>query len=225
LKGVLFDLDGVITDTAKLHFNAWSKLAQDELGVTLQKSFENDLKGISRTDSINRILKYAKLTNKFNHKQIETLLNKKNEYYTTEANKLTKNDIFPGITNLLNELKSAGILLSIASASRNAPAVLKKIGLLNMFDAIADPQNVKHGKPAPDIFIEAAHQIGLNPEECVGLEDAPAGVQSIKSAHAIAIGIGNNAELSAADKVIPSTNNLSISLLNNVYNAKNVISK
>jgi len=203
LKGVLFDLDGVITDTAKLHFNAWSKLAQDELGVTLQKSFENDLKGISRTDSINRILKYAKLTNKFNHKQIETLLNKKNEYYTTEANKLTKNDIFPGITNLLNELKSAGILLSIASASRNAPAVLKKIGLLNMFDAIADPQNVKHGKPAPDIFIEAAHQIGLNPEECVGLEDAPAGVQSIKSAHAIAIGIGNNAELSAADKVIP----------------------
>jgi len=225
LKGVLFDLDGVITDTAKLHFKAWSKLAQDELDVTLPSSFENELKGISRTDSINKILQYAKLTNKFNSAQIETLLNKKNDYYTAEANKLTKNDIFPGITNLLNELKSSGILLSIASASRNAPAVLKKIGLLNMFDAIADPQNVKHGKPAPDIFIEAAHQIGLSPEECVGLEDAPAGVQSIKSAHAIAIGIGNNAELSAADKVIPSTNNLSISLLNNVYNAKSVISK
>lgn len=225
MKGVLFDLDGVITDTAKLHFKAWSKLAQDELDVTLPSSFENELKGISRTDSINKILQYAKLTNKFNSAQIETLLNKKNDYYTAEANKLTKNDIFPGITNLLNELKSSGILLSIASASRNAPAVLKKIGLLNMFDAIADPQNVKHGKPAPDIFIEAAHQIGLSPEECVGLEDAPAGVQSIKSAHAIAIGIGNNAELSAADKVIPSTNNLSISLLNNVYNAKSVISK
>lgn len=218
MKGVLFDLDGVITDTAKLHFKAWSKLAQDELQITLPTSFENELKGISRLDSINRILDYADLKNKFSSEQINGFLDKKNDYYTKEADKLTKDDIFPGITNLLNELKSANILLSIASASRNAPNVLKKIGLLNMFDAIADPQNVKHGKPAPDIFIEAAHQIGLQPEECVGLEDAPAGVASIKSAHEIAIGIGDSSELSAADKVIPSTSDLSISLLNDVYN-------
>ncbi|KRN98781.1 beta-phosphoglucomutase [Companilactobacillus kimchiensis] len=219
MKGVLFDLDGVITDTAQLHFKAWSAVAKNDLDISLPANFENDLKGISRTDSINRILDFAGKADQFSSAEIETMLDKKNTYYLKEMDKLDNNDIFPGITNLLDQLKQAGILLSIASASKNAPAVLTKIGLIDKFDAIADPSKVAHGKPAPDIFIEAARKINLDPHECIGLEDAAAGVQSIKSANAIAVGIGNSSVLSKADKVVPSTDYLSLSLLENVYNS------
>lgn len=220
MEGVLFDLDGIITDTAKFHFKAWKQLAQDELNITLPASFESQLKGISRMESMKLILKFANLEDNFSEKEVFQLANKKNELYLREINKLTQADILPGIENLLDALAANRILLSIASASKNAPLILEKLGLLNRFDAIANPENVANGKPAPDIFIEAAHQIGLSPEKCVGIEDAPAGVIAIKKAKAVAVGVGDDAELNEADVVVNKTSNLSYLLLVDTYDKK-----
>lgn len=217
MNGVLFDLDGVITDTAALHFKAWSKLAKDEFDVTLPDTFEDNLKGISRKDSILRILDFINNGQTYTEAQLDRLAVEKNDYYLKEINQLTAKDVLPGINDLIDHLREKKILLSIASASKNAPAVLKSIGLFDKFDAIADPAEVKHGKPAPDIFIEAARKINLKPEECVGLEDAAAGVQAINSAKAISIGIGDSKVLAAADNVVAGTGDLTVDLLENTY--------
>ena len=219
MNGVLFDLDGVITDTAALHFKAWSKLANDEFDVTLPDSFEDNLKGISRKDSILRILDFIDNGQTYTEAQLDQLAVEKNDYYLKEINQLTEKDVLPGINDLIDHLREKKVLLSIASASKNAPAVLKSIGLFDKFDAIADPAAVKHGKPAPDIFIEAARKINLKPEECVGLEDAAAGVQAINSAKAISIGIGDSKVLVAADNVVAGTGDLTVDLLENTYHA------
>lgn len=213
MQGVLFDLDGVITDTAKFHFKAWSRLAKEKLNVTLPASFESDLKGISRLDSMNRILKFAKLENKYSADEIDAMAQYKNKLYLNEISKLTQKDILPGIENLLDELAVNKIKLSVASASKNAPFILEKLGLKDQFDAIADPAKVAHGKPAPDIFIEAANRIHVDPGQCVGIEDAKAGVEAIKAAGAIAVGVGSSTDLSEADTVVASTGELTYSVL------------
>mgnify|MGYP003362164869 CR=1 FL=1 len=213
MQGVLFDLDGVITDTAKFHFKAWSRLAKEKLGVVLPASFESDLKGISRIDSMNRILKFAKMADKYSAAEVDTMAQYKNDLYLKEIGKLTQADILPGIENLLDELAANKVKLSVASASKNAPFILEKLGLRQQFDAIADPAKVAHGKPAPDIFLEAAAKINADPTQCVGIEDAKAGVQAIKAAGAIAVGVGNPSDLAEADTVVASTEELTYSVL------------
>ncbi|WP_353989748.1 beta-phosphoglucomutase [Pediococcus argentinicus] len=217
MKGVLFDLDGVITDTAKFHFKAWSKLAKDKLDVDLPASFETELKGVSRIDSMNKIIEFSGKQADFSEAEVAEMAAAKNDFYLKEIDKLTQKDILPGIENLLDALSANNILLSIASASKNAPFILKKLGLFERFDAIANPENVEHGKPAPDIFIEAANQIHVDPKECVGLEDAVAGVQAINDAKAVSVGIGNAEELNQADVVVKSTADLSYMLLDQAY--------
>lgn len=217
MKGVLFDLDGVITDTAKFHFAAWSRLAKEELDIELPSSFETELKGVSRIDSMNRILKFANKANDFSDDEVATMAAKKNGVYLKEIEKLTSKDILPGIENLLDSLSANNVLLSIASASKNAPFILKKLGLFDRFDAIANPENVANGKPAPDIFIEAARQISVDPKECVGLEDAVAGVEAINASGAVSIGIGDAQELHEADTVVPATSDLSFMLLDQTF--------
>ncbi|ANZ70511.1 beta-phosphoglucomutase [Pediococcus claussenii] len=217
MKGVLFDLDGVITDTAKFHFAAWSRLAKEELDVELPSSFETELKGVSRIDSMNRILKFANKTNDFSDDEVGIMAAKKNGVYLKEIEKLTSKDILPGIENLLDSLAANNVLLSVASASKNAPFILKKLGLFDRFDAIANPENVSNGKPAPDIFIEAAKQINVDPRECVGLEDAVAGVEAINASGAVSIGIGDAQELHEADTVVPVTSDLSFMLLDQTF--------
>ena len=217
MKGVLFDLDGVITDTAKFHFKAWSKLAKDKLDVELPASFETELKGVSRIDSMVKILEFAGKKDDFSDDQIAQMAAEKNDFYLKEIDKLTKKDILPGIENLLDSLLANNILLSVASASKNAPYILRKLGLYDSFDAIANPDNVAHGKPAPDIFIEAAKQINVDPKDCVGLEDAVAGVQAINDSGAVAVGIGDADELKDAAEVVPSTKDLSYMLLKETF--------
>ncbi len=214
MQGVLFDLDGVITDTAKFHFKAWSRLAKEKLGVTLPASFESDLKGISRIDSMNRILKFAKMENKYSADEVDAMAQYKNELYLKEIGKLTQTDIFPGIENLLDELAVNKVKLSVAS---NAPFILEKLGLREQFDAIADPAKVAHGKPAPDIFLEAAAKIDVDPTKCVGIEDAKAGVEAIKSAGAVAVGVGDSNDLKEADSVVASTEELTYSVLEQAF--------
>lgn len=217
MQGVLFDLDGVITDTARFHFKAWSRLAKEKLNVTLPASFESDLKGISRIDSMNRILKFAGMENEYTAEEVNELAQTKNELYLNEISKLTQADILPGIENLLDELAANHVKLSVASASKNAPFILEKLGLKQQFDAIANPAKVKHGKPAPDIFIEAANQIHLTPQQCVGIEDAKAGVEAIKAAGAVAVGVGDADELHEADSVVGNTSELTYSVLKQAF--------
>lgn len=220
MQGVLFDLDGVITDTAKFHFKAWSRLAQEKLAVTLPASFESDLKGISRIDSMNRILKFAGLETKYSAEEVNTMAQFKNELYLNEISKLTQKDILPGIENLLDQLAANKIKLSVASASKNAPFILEKLGLKDQFDAIADPAKVAHGKPAPDIFLEAVRKIAVEPSQCVGIEDAKAGVEAIKAAGAIAVGVGSSTDLNEADTVVANTGELTYSILEQAFGKK-----
>ncbi|WP_412988902.1 beta-phosphoglucomutase [Pediococcus siamensis] len=217
MQGVLFDLDGVITDTAKFHFKAWSRLAKEKLNVELPKSFESDLKGISRLDSMNRILKFAGLEAQYSDAEVNQFAQAKNELYLNEISKLTQADILPGIENLLDELAANGVKLSVASASKNAPFILEKLGLRQQFDAIANPAKVNHGKPAPDIFIEAANQIHVDPEQCVGIEDAKAGVEAIKAAGATAVGVGSTMDLNEADVVVADTSKLTYAVLEEAF--------
>lgn len=193
-KGVIFDLDGVITDTAKYHFIAWKNLASS-IGITLDEEFNTSLKGVSRIDSLKRILEHGNKLNDYTEDEILSLAEKKNNEYKGLLESLTKNDILPGVADFIDDLKNHGIKISLASASKNAPFILKKLGLYEKFDYIADPDKVKHGKPAPDIFIEAARGLSLPIEETVGIEDAVAGVAAMRACNMNSIGIGVDADI------------------------------
>ena len=207
MKGAIFDLDGVITDTAKFHFAAWSQLASEKLGLKLPASFETELKGISRIESLERILDFGGLRDKYTAEQVEELAAEKNGYYLKAIDTLTKDDILPGITRLIGELKEHDVKLSVASASKNAPVILKKLGLFDKFDAIADPSKVEHGKPAPDIFLAGARAV----------EDAVAGVAAIKAANMTAVAVGDPEELGQADAVVPTTDDFSYDLFEKTW--------
>lgn len=222
MKGVVFDLDGVITDTAKFHFEAWSQLAKEKFDLTLPAEFESKLKGISRIESLERILEFGNLSDKYTSDQVAEMANEKNTYYVAAIDsQLTENDILPGVKRLLDELKEHDMKLAIASASKNALHILEKLGIIDEFDAIADPAKVAKGKPAPDIFIAGAEAINLDPKDCVGVEDAVAGVAAIKSAGMVAVAVGDKDELSQADEVVPSTQDFSYELFNQVWNKVN----
>ena len=217
MKGVAFDLDGVITDTAKFHFEAWSKLAKEKFALDLPAEFESQLKGISRIESLERILAFGGLTDKYSEAEVVQLANEKNNYYVAAISKLTEADILPGIASLLEQLKEHGVKLAVASASKNAPMILEKLGLATYFDAIVDPSELKAGKPAPDIFLAAAKALNLAPSECVGLEDASAGVAAIKAAGMVAVAIGDEVELAQADTIVKTTADLNYDLLVSSY--------
>lgn len=217
MQAAVFDLDGVVTDTAKFHFQAWSKLAKEEFNLDLPASFETNLKGISRTESLEAILKFGDLLDKYSKEEVQNLANKKNDYYVEAISKLTKEDILPGISKLLTDLKANGVKLAVASASKNAPFILEKLGLAHVFDAVADPAKVKAGKPAPDIFLAGAKAVGVAPNQCVGVEDAIAGVSAIKAADMVAVAVGDKDELRQADCVVPTTRNFTYQLFSDVF--------
>lgn len=217
MKGAIFDLDGVITDTAKFHFEAWSQLAKEQFGLELPAEFEAQLKGISRTDSLVKILEFGNILDQYDEEQIAQLAEKKNGYYLKAIDTLTKDDILPGITDLIAQLKAHDVKLSIASASKNAPAILKKLGLYEKFDAIADPSKVANGKPAPDIFLAGAKAVDLDPRDCVGVEDAVSGVAAIKAANMTAVAVGDPKELSQADAVVNTTADFSYELFEKTW--------
>ena len=203
IKGFIFDLDGVITDTAKYHFKAWKACAKT-VGIDLPDAFEEDLKGIGRANSLKRILAFGKV--EVDTQKFEELLKWKNDLYVSFLDELTTNSILPGIKAFLDELKAKGFKLAIASASKNASTILHKLKITDYFDYICDPATLKHGKPDPEIFLNCAQGLGFAPEECIGLEDAPAGIEAIKAANMFAIGIGQ--ELTAADLILTSTKEL-----------------
>lgn len=211
-KGFIFDLDGVITDTAKYHYVAWKQLA-DELGITIDLAFNEQLKGISRMDSLERILEYGKKENQYSMEEKEAFAEKKNTHYVTLLQELTPADLLPGVEQFLKEAAEKNIPCGIASASKNAPFILDKLGIKERFSIIVDPNTLAKGKPDPEIFLQAANALSIQPGEAVGFEDAQAGIQAIKSAGMYAVGIETQEALEGADQVVKQLDELSVDAL------------
>lgn len=207
IKGIIFDLDGVITDTAKFHYKAWKRLAS-RLGIDIDEDFNEGLKGVSRMDSLKRILEHGNVLDKYSREDLEALAEDKNEDYKKLLEDLKKEDILDGIEDFINEIRYNNIKIGLASVSKNAPMILDKLGLINKIDFIADPAKVEKGKPAPDIFIEAARGLGIDIKDTIGIEDARSGVDAMKACNMRSVGIGVDADLR-----LESTSQLSLDTL------------
>ena len=208
-KGFIFDLDGVITDTAKYHYIAWKELAS-EIGIEIDLKFNEQLKGISRMDSLERILTLGNKNDAYTEVEKEALATKKNTHYVQLLQSLTPDDLLPGVKTFLDEAKAKNIPCAIASASKNAPFILDKLGVMQDFDTIVDPATLKKGKPDPEIFIQAALALGIEPAEAVGFEDAQAGIDGIKAAGMYAVGVYSGEELHGADVIVEKLTDLNI---------------
>ncbi|MEB6085849.1 beta-phosphoglucomutase [Enterococcus casseliflavus] len=208
-KGFVFDLDGVITDTAKYHYIAWKELAA-EIGIEIDLKFNEQLKGISRMDSLERILNLGNKNDAYTEVEKEALATKKNTHYVQLLQSLTPDDLLPGVKTFLDEAKAKNIPCAIASASKNAPFILDKLGVMQDFDTIVDPATLKKGKPDPEIFIQAALALGIEPAEAVGFEDAQAGIDGIKAAGMYAVGVYSGEELHGADVIVEKLTDLNI---------------
>ena len=196
IKGFIFDLDGVITDTAELHFKAWEILAT-QMNWNFSREVNEKLRGISRLDSI-------KIISKHNHselteKDLTKLAQLKNDTYVESLNRMTPNDYLIGAQELLELLKKEDFLVALGSASKNAVKVLKQLDACKYFDVIGDGNSVSKSKPAPDIFLYSAKQLKLKPEECVVFEDAESGVKAAKAGGFHTVGIGPKERVGHAD--------------------------
>ncbi|MCM3268671.1 beta-phosphoglucomutase [Paenibacillus elgii] len=209
VQAVIFDLDGVITDTAEYHYEAWKVLAE-ELGIPFTREFNEELKGISRMESLEKILVLGGKAHDFTEEQKNALADKKNEHYLTLIQNISPADVLPGINEFIAEIEARGLKIGLASASKNALAVLESLGLKDKFHAIVDAKTVLRGKPDPEIFLKAAHLLEVEPGACIGVEDAAAGVEAIKGAGMFAVAIGAQELFANADLVYESTAGLSL---------------
>ncbi|WP_394404707.1 beta-phosphoglucomutase [Streptococcus sp. 20-1249] len=217
-KAVLFDLDGVITDTAEYHYLAWKALAE-ELGIQgVDRKFNEQLKGVSRDDSLRKILDLGNVS--VSEEEFARLATRKNDNYVDMIQKVTPADVYPGILQLLQELKAADIKIALASASKNGPFLLKQMELTDYFDAVADPAKVAASKPAPDIFLAAAEQVDVAIEEAIGIEDAFAGITAIKAAGALPVGVGKAEDLGDDIALVPDTSQLTLAYLQKIWQEK-----
>lgn len=203
MKGVLFDLDGVIADTSVYHFQAWRKLIKNHFNLELPDELEKQTKGVNRSDSLKAILNFLAIS--VSKEQFNEMTNEKNNIFRNLLANLTPANILPGINELISSFKKNDVRLSLASASLNGPFILEKLQLTDAFDAIADPSKVAAGKPAPDIFIAAAEAIKLKPQDCVGIEDSIAGITAINKSGALSVGVGSKTDLKDAKVLFPKT--------------------
>ena len=212
-KAFIFDLDGVIVDTAKYHYLAWKELA-NELGFDFTVEQNEQLKGVSRIASLEILLQIGNV--ELSEERKETLLIEKNTQYLAFIEKMGQEEILPGIKNLLQYLKDNNIPFSLGSASKNARLILKTLDLYNFFDAIIDGNDVSIAKPDPEVFLKAAEKLGINPENCIVIEDAAAGIKAANRARMMSIGIGDKTILNEANFVLANTNELNIEFVRNL---------
>lgn len=208
IKAVLFDLDGVICDTAKYHYLAWKKLA-NELGGDIDEEFNETLKGVDRAESLNRILKHIDVS--LSGQEFNKYMEIKNTWYLELLQEIDEQEILPGVAEFIDNLKKNDIKVAIASASKNAPVILEKIGLIDQVDSIANPDDVKLNKPAPDIFLLAAKQSNCDIDQCIGIEDSQAGIDALNAANIDSIAIGPG--LKDATISLSDTSKLTMELL------------
>ena len=209
----IFDLDGVIVDTATYHYEAWKRLA-NSLGFDFTHEQNEQLKGISRMDSLDLVLGWGN-TQKNPDEKIQ-LAQQKNAWYLELIGKMKADEILPGVRQFIEELKSDGIRIALGSASKNSAEILERTGISNFFDVIVDGNSVTRSKPDPEVFSRGADLLGLAPESCVVIEDAAAGIEAAHRAGMKVIGIGDPEVLKNADLVIPDTQKLNIQDLKNL---------
>ncbi len=213
LKGCIFDLDGVIVDTAKYHFMAWRRLAK-ELGFEFTLENNEALKGVSRMASLEILLRTGGVT--VTDQEKEQLAARKNGWYVEFISGMTPDEILPGSIGLLKALRTEGILTAIGSASKNAGMILDGIRLREMFDVIVDGNKIHKAKPDPEVFLRGAEEMGLTPSSCIVFEDAQAGIEAAIAGGMKCVGVGNPDLLSRADIVIPNLKKITIKQLRNL---------
>lgn len=201
IQAFIFDLDGVIADTAVFHYQAWRKLA-NRLGFDIDHAFNETLKGVGRMDSLNLVLAHGGIQMSEAQKQIEA--EQKNREYVELISHMTPADLLPGALDTLLAVRAAGLKIALASASKNGPMILEQLQVTELFDTIVNPALLKNGKPDPEIFLTAAQQLHVPPQACIGVEDAISGIAAIKDAGMFAVGIGEANVLTQADVVLPN---------------------
>jgi beta-phosphoglucomutase len=211
IKACIFDLDGVIVDSAHYHFLAWQRLAK-ELNVPFTLVENERLKGVSRMQSLDIILELRNL--KMDQASKEKLAAKKNGWFVEYINTMKPEEIYPGVRELIQAIKAKGFKTALASSSKNANTVIKLIKIEDLFDAIVDGNMIKNTKPDPEIFLLAASLVKTPPAECVVFEDAEAGVEAALAGGMKCVGIGSPKQLGKANLVIPHTGDFSLELLN-----------
>jgi beta-phosphoglucomutase len=208
LECVIFDLDGVITDTAEHHFRAWQRLTT-EISLPFDREMNERLKGVSRMESLDIILEHAGRAESLHDKV--GLAERKNAYFRDLIEAITPADLLPGIGDLLAGLRARGVKTAIASMSHNVWDVVRRLGIEPLIDLIVDPATLVKGKPDPEIFLAAAEHLGVRFEDCIGIEDARAGVEAIKAARMVAVGVGR--DLPGADWLVADTRSLTVDAL------------
>ncbi len=207
ITGVIFDLDGVIVDTAKYHFKAWQRMAA-ELGVEFTEKENEHLKGVSRRGSIDKILAWGKL--ELPEEEIEKWMKVKNDWYLEYVDAMNPSEILPGAKELIHQAKEAGMKISLGSASKNSQFILERVNLIDEFDALVDGNVVSASKPDPEVFLTAAQLLRIAPENCLVIEDAVSGVEAAKNGNMKVVGVGEADVLSRADIVFSSLENVQL---------------
>ncbi len=209
-KGFIFDLDGVIVDTAKYHYLAWKNLA-DELGIPFTEEQNEQFKGVSRKRCLEILLEMGGL--EVSQEQFNTWLVEKNNDYLEYIEKMNASEILPDVPKVLNYLKQHHVPMALGSASKNAKPILKKVGLIPYFNTIVDGTHVTKAKPDPEVFLIAAAELKVAPEDCIVFEDALAGIEAANSAEMISVGIGDRAVLTEAKYVFKDFTEIDINFI------------
>lgn len=215
LAACLFDLDGVLVDTAKHHYTAWKKLAEDKIGVNFTHEDNEALKGLSRAESLSYIL--SKTSKTFSEEEQLSMMDEKNANYLEAVAQLTPEDLLPGALSLLRELREHHIQTALGSASKNAPLIIEKLGIVSYLDAVIDGNVVTLSKPNPAVFIKGAEVLGVPPANTIVFEDAVSGVAAAKAGGFHCVGIGEPEALTQADMVVADLSYVTIESLKNRF--------
>ncbi|HYE83140.1 MAG TPA: beta-phosphoglucomutase [Clostridia bacterium] len=210
IKGCIFDLDGVIVDTAKYHYLAWKRLAS-ELGFDFSEKDNERLKGVSRMACMEILVELGGLS--LSEEEKYSLADKKNGWYVEYISGMGEDEILPGAKEFIIKVRNAGIKTALGSASKNARIILANLKLIELFDAIIDGNKTSKAKPDPEVFLLGAQELGLSPQDCVVFEDAKAGIEAAKRAGMRCVGVGTSSELSEADIIIPGFENIGLEIL------------
>jgi beta-phosphoglucomutase len=214
-KAFIFDLDGVIVDTAKYHYLAWRNLA-NSLGFDFTEEQNEHLKGVSRVKSLEILLEIGNIN--LSEEKKKTLLDEKNNEYLEYVNKMTPDEILPGVIRVLDFLDKKGVKFALGSASKNASLILEKVDLLDRFTALIDGNDVSKAKPDPEVFLIAASKLKKDPENCIVVEDAIAGIQAANKATMLSVGIGSREVLNEANYVFKDMNEIKSEFLIKILN-------
>ncbi|MFH0733599.1 MAG: beta-phosphoglucomutase [bacterium] len=213
IKGVIFDLDGVLVTTDEYHFKSWQKISAEE-GIYFTWEMNNNFRGVGRMECVDILV--SKSNKHYSLEEKNNIAIRKNNYFAESLQNLEASVIMPGTIKMLLELRNRGIKIGVGSNSRNAKAIINKLNMLEMFDTITDGFDIKNSKPDPEVFLLAAERLGLKNDECIVVEDAVAGIEAAHAAGMRALGIGTAERLTKAEKVVKDLSEISVDELLNV---------